>query len=207
MRIKLGIINNNIQAREKVKNMLLQAQTGKNVDYFIQVLFDCDCTEIYFCQNNHQPDIILLDLERSENRMIEKIKLHFPQSEILVLSDSLDLKTIRRCFREGAVSYLLKSTCAQHIHFAILVTYNKESFVSPKVCRVLIDQTFMSKRYEEQLSIRERQIANGLVEGLSYKMIADQYSISLDTVRVYIKRVYRKLNINSKGELITQLSL
>jgi len=89
---------------------------------------------------------------------------------------------------------------------AIVITLNQGSFVSPTINRALIEQAFSPKKYEDMLTARELQIANGIVEGLSYKLIAQQYHISLDTVRIYIKRVYRKLNINSKGELIAQLS-
>ncbi|MNT70924.1 Oxygen regulatory protein NreC [compost metagenome] len=117
-----------------------------------------------------------------------------------------DVKTVRRAFRNGAVSYVLKDTCLQYLFHAIIITLNHGSFVSPTINRALIEQAFSSKKYEDMLTARELQIANGIVEGLSYKLIAQQYHISLDTVRIYIKRVYRKLNINSKGELIAQLS-
>ncbi|ULT28169.1 helix-turn-helix transcriptional regulator [Sphingobacterium sp. E70] len=70
--------------------------------------------------------------------------------------------------------------------------------MSPSINRALIEQSFKSKKYEDLLTARELQIANGIIEGLSYKMIAQKYTISLDTVRIYIKRIYRKLQINSK---------
>ena len=49
---------------------------------------------------------------------------------------------------------------------------------------------------------RQQEIMQGIVDGLSYKMIADRLDISIDTMRTHIMPIYRLLNINSKGELI-----
>ena len=57
------------------------------------------------------------------------------------------------------------------------------------------------KAITEKLTNREKDIVNGIVDGLSYKLIADRYEIALDTVRMNVKSVYRKLRINSKAEL------
>ena len=52
------------------------------------------------------------------------------------------------------------------------------------------------------LTPRQHQIVEGVIDGLSYKMIADRLMISPETVKDHIKTIYRKLEINSKGELI-----
>jgi DNA-binding CsgD family transcriptional regulator len=51
------------------------------------------------------------------------------------------------------------------------------------------------------LSARETEVVQGILDGLSYKLIADRYDISIDTVRFHIKTIYRKLKINSKSQL------
>jgi DNA-binding CsgD family transcriptional regulator len=56
----------------------------------------------------------------------------------------------------------------------------------------------------EDLSEREKQVVDGIVAGLSYKLVADNMNVSIDTVRKHIKNIYRKLHINSKGELIAR---
>ena len=56
----------------------------------------------------------------------------------------------------------------------------------------------------DELNNREKQIAVGLASGLSYKLIAFEHNISIDTVRKYIKSLYRKLKINSKAELFNK---
>lgn len=56
------------------------------------------------------------------------------------------------------------------------------------------------------LTQRQHEIVLGIVDGLSYKMIAARLDISIDTVRSHIMHIYRALNINSKGELIRVLA-
>jgi len=54
------------------------------------------------------------------------------------------------------------------------------------------------------LSEREKEVLSALVEGMSYKMIADTCFISLDTVRGHIKSIYEKLHVHSKGEAVAK---
>ena len=54
----------------------------------------------------------------------------------------------------------------------------------------------------EPLTAREMEVVRGIEDGLSYKLIADRHAVSIDTVRNHIRTVYRKLQINSKGELM-----
>ena len=58
---------------------------------------------------------------------------------------------------------------------------------------------------EEKLSHREQEVLNLLVKGYAYKQIAEQMSISMDTVRTYIRRIYEKLHVHSRSEVMTRL--
>ena len=54
------------------------------------------------------------------------------------------------------------------------------------------------------LSDREKQVLSLLVNGYSYKMIAAEMNISIDTVRSHIKKIYEKLHVNSKSEAVAK---
>lgn len=97
-----------------------------------------------------------------------------------------------------------KDTLVNEVIAGIMVTYKGGSVFSPSISRNVIRQVQQTVDYQSGLSFRERQIVEGLMNGLSYKLIGYKYGISLDTVRQYIKRTYRKLNVNSKGELLAQ---
>lgn len=203
--IKVGIIDSDEQSRINIKKILTEnCLNGHSVS--LQILFDTAGGVMKSVHQVSLPDVIILDIEHQDVTIIEQVNRLYPKAEIIVLTQLADVKTVRKSFRNGAVSYVLKNTCMPYLINAIVITLNQGSFVSPTINRALIEQAFSSKKYEDMLTARELQIANGIVEGLSYKLIAQQYHISLDTVRIYIKRVYRKLNINSKGELIAQLS-
>ncbi len=55
-----------------------------------------------------------------------------------------------------------------------------------------------------ELSPREREVLNALVEGLSYKMIAQRLSISFETVRTHMKRIYEKLAVHNNTEAVAK---
>lgn len=199
--INVGIIDPDNLTRKMVR-MLLTNQTEQD----IAISFEVDKLPSVLSTNNFiPPHLVLLDLKGNTPRLIKTVKSMFPKTSILVLSDFWKLDTVYEALRNGAVSYLRKTTCLNNILSAVVVTYNGGSVLSPCISREMISKLYAVKIQEDLLSARELQVAKGIADGLSYKMVADRCDISLDTARVYIKRIYKKLNINSKGELISQL--
>lgn len=202
--ITVGIIDRDERARTTTKQYL--AENCTDAKQVVHIIFDWSTIDNGPDPKLRQPDILILDIEQQQPRIIEQVKSIFPSSEIIILTSQQDLNVVRSCFRQGAVSFLTKQTGFPYLSLTIDVTLNQGSFISPRINRALINQAAAFRKFEDMLTARELQVANGIAAGLSYKMIADQYKISLDTVRVYIKRVYRKLNINSKGELMSHFS-
>jgi len=60
-------------------------------------------------------------------------------------------------------------------------------------------------RENYQLTVRENEILYSLVDGLSYKKIADKYCVSISTVRTHICNIYHKLHVNSKAEAVAKV--
>lgn len=201
--ITVGIIDMDEQERVETKKIISEKNIAEST-IPIHVLFDLDT--LASSGRNQIPDVMIVDIDHQDSLIVERVKSVFPRTEILVLTNNCDVRMVRSCFRQGAVGYMLKKTCLQSLKNAITMTLGNGSFISPFVNRALIEQAFSAKQSENLLTARELQIANGIIEGLSYKMIAQKYAISLDTVRIYIKRIYRKFQINSKGELIAQLT-
>jgi DNA-binding NarL/FixJ family response regulator len=104
----------------------------------------------------------------------------------------------------GADGYLGKETPLEKIKEAIIDLRNGGSPITPVIARKVFDFFNSRNTIVEDLNEREKQIVQGIVDGLSYKLIAFENNISIDTVRKYIKTVYKKLQINSKGELISK---
>jgi len=204
--ITVGIIDTDQSARDTIKGILRQGNTT-SLDHTFDVLFDQAKLSDPKTEITVVPDVLILDTYEQDFRIVEQIKRRFPLIEIVIVSNIEDIKVIRKCFRHGAVSYICKQTCLQLLVSSLLTIQQGGSYVSPHITRALINQLRESKKYEELLTVRELQVANGIVDGMSYKMIAHYHALSLDTVRIYIKRIYRKLKINSKGELIAQFTV
>ncbi|MEL6593795.1 MAG: LuxR C-terminal-related transcriptional regulator, partial [Bacteroidota bacterium] len=79
------------------------------------------------------------------------------------------------------------------------------SAMSPQVARKVVEYFSPAKAsLESPLTPKEHQIVEGLVDGLSYKLIADRLSIGIETVRTHIKNIYKKLHVNSKSEVVAK---
>lgn len=196
--IKVGIIDQNLQCRSRIKS-LLELQHNQH----FKVTLDVGTTEeIRTAKSAAGPDVILLDISSHGTTAIPAVYRCFPGTHIIVYTDVKDQNSVLESVRVGAMGYLLKETSITDVAASIVVTYEGGSVFSPSVSRLVVKQIQQSLDYQANLSLRERQIVDGLRNGLSYKLIGYKYGISLDTVRQYIKRTYKKLNINSKGELL-----
>ena len=156
-------------------------------------------------QNQLEPDIILLDINLLGISGIEGIPLLlnvFPEVDIIMLTTFEDKEKIFNALSAGACSYLSKKTPLKKILEAVEVVYAGGSYMSPSIARKVVNRFSANKRTSRKLTQRQREIVDGIVAGKSYKMIADDLFVSLDTVRSHIKNIYKALSINSKAELI-----
>ena len=153
------------------------------------------------------PDIVLVDIKLpglSGISGISYLKEKFPTMEFIVFTSYGDWELVFDSLRAGASGYLLKGSDLNEIKSAIELVNSGGAPMSPEIAKKVI-KYFSSEKITkagESLTIKERQVVDGLVEGLSYKMIAGKLGISIDTVRFHIKHVYRKLHVNSKAEVI-----
>jgi DNA-binding NarL/FixJ family response regulator len=104
----------------------------------------------------------------------------------------------------GATGYLLKTTPLTEIKKFIEELALGGAPMSPQIARRVIDYFHESKheKAESPLTNKEKEIVLDLVDGLSYKMIADKQNVTIDTVRTHIKHVYNKLHVHCKADVI-----
>ena len=198
--IKVGIIDVNQQSRGMMRVMLDHHQ-----EYNLKVTLEAGSIgECKKTQSSQEPNVTLVDIEHNGIDMIMEIYRKFPNTNVVVYSHIQDHNSVLACVKAGAMGYLTKDTCLDEVISTIVTTHKGGSVFSPSISRNVIQQVQQTVDYQSNLSFRERQIVEGLKNGLSYKLIGYKYGISLDTVRQYIKRTYKKLNINSKGELLAQ---
>ncbi len=136
---------------------------------------------------------------------IKNIRTLFPDTDIIMLTVFSDSDKIFQSICAGATGYALKGTPMPEIHKAIMEIKAGGSYMSPSIARKVMDFFVPEKKFRsEGLTPKEKQIVEALTEGLSYKLIAAKLNLSMDTVRFHIKNTYRKLQVNSKAEVISK---
>ena len=152
-----------------------------------------------------RPDIILLDINLLGMSGIKGIPLilnELPKVDIVMLTTFEDNDSIYKALCAGACSYLSKTTSLKKILETLEIVHNGGSYMSPSIARKIVNRFAPKHNHSEVLTSRQKDIVTGIVDGKSYKMIANDLFVSLDTVRSHIKNIYKALEINSKAELI-----
>ena len=154
------------------------------------------------------PTLVLSDIGlpgRSGIEGLAVLRQVLPQAEVLMLSVYTDAERVFEALREGAVGYLEKNTPLPLLKEHLLQVAAGGSPMSPSVARH-VARYFAASRpaspLPSSLTPRELEIVRGIEDGLSYKRLAERLHLSLDTVRSHIRQVYRKLEVNSKSEII-----
>lgn len=158
-----------------------------------------------------KPDIVIMDIGLPDISGIEGVrtlKNNFDHLLILMFTVFDDDDKIFEAIREGASGYLLKKSRPQEIIDAIRDLNQGGSPMSPSVARRVI-QFFQAgpalKEDDYQLTAREKEILFALVDGLSYKKIADKYYLSVHTIRKHISNIYEKLHVHSKSQAVAKV--
>ncbi|WP_420150442.1 response regulator [Spirosoma sp.] len=157
-----------------------------------------------------RPDVVIMDIKMPEVSGIEAVKTikkDFPAIQILMQTVFEDDDKVFAAICAGASGYILKGTSPDGILEAIAEVYTGGSPMSPTIARKVLSffQTVHQPEPEfYDLSKREKDILRCLVDGQSYKMIADTCFISINTVNSHIRKIYEKLHVNSSQEAISK---
>lgn len=150
-----------------------------------------------------KPNVILMDIDMPHSNGVEAVKaIRKINNEVPVIMFTVfeDNENIFNAICAGANGYLLKKNFEQipaAIQDVMTGGAPMTSSVAKKVLSFVPTRNTEKKSEQENLSPRETEILNYVVKGYSYKMIAAELSVSLETVRSHIKKVYKKLQVNS----------
>jgi DNA-binding NarL/FixJ family response regulator len=202
--IKLMLYEDNPQLREGL-TMLLNGSDGFEVVGAFK-----NCNNVEDEVQAYAPDVILMDIDMPGTNGIEglkRIRRINNDVKVLMLTVFDDNKNVFEAVRSGANGYVLKKTPP-----ARLIEYITEansggapmtSSIATQVLRMFSEMN-AQQGADYHLSEREKQVLQLLVNGYSYKMIASEMFISIDTVRSHIKKIYEKLHVNSKSEAVAK---
>jgi DNA-binding NarL/FixJ family response regulator len=167
-----------------------------------------NCDTVKTDMQEMKPDVVLMDIDLPGINGIEAagiVKAACPKTQVMMLTVFDNEEKIFQAIRNGASGYLLKNTSPTEIIESIFDVYRGGSPMTANVARKVL-QYFQhqpkTQKMDYNLSDREQEILKGLVSGFSYKLIANEYFISIDTVRSHIRHIYDKLHVNSKTEAV-----
>lgn len=203
--IALGVIEDNEVISRTLRDFFRE-------DPEIRITSMASHVDEFYQQEAEQPQVLLLDLMlpyRNGMDCITELCSRYPGVSIIIHSVADDQESIFKCLCHGAQSYLTKGETLDRIRETILLTHGGGSLMSVEIARKVVDffgtraasVTAQVQPEDMGLNPREQWVVNLILDGLSYKMVASEMGVSINTVRKHIKSVYRKLNINTSMEL------
>lgn len=158
------------------------------------------------------PDVVLMDIDLPEMNGIDCTRLVKTNDKtanihIIMVTILEDEYRVLEAILAGASGYLLKNAAPENIMEAIRQVCSGGSPMSPSIARKvfgLMKLNYSAPGEKISLNKREIEVLEGLVDGLTYKMIGEKYFIAMDTVRNYIRSIYEKLQVNSRSEAIVK---
>lgn len=155
---------------------------------------------------------LLMDLDLPGVHGIEgirRVKARLPRLPVVVCTVFEEPATILDAIGAGADGYLLKSASLPALLDQLSVVAEGGASLSASVARTLLQHVRAATPSGPgparlDLTDREREVLRGLVDGRSYKQIADDLGISANTVRTHIKALYRKLQVQNVAEAVSR---
>jgi DNA-binding NarL/FixJ family response regulator len=201
--IKIILFEDRQNLRESLQLML-----SANADFELAEMLP-NCRDAVSAVIRVKPDVVLMDIDMPEVdgitgvRMIKEAR---PETQIVMLTVFEDDAKIFDAIKAGADGYLLKKDIPTQLFDAIYNATSGGASISPgvatKVLQAFRPNTASATNFN--LSKRELEVLELLVKGHTYKRIAADTFVSIDTVRSHIKNIYLKLQVNSATEAVAK---
>lgn len=205
MAVNVIIYEDNADLRESLNSLL--SLTG---DYHVMATY-ADCKQVAAQVQDSKPDVVLMDIDLPEVNGIEavrKIRETNVRVQIIMLTVFDDNVHVFEAMYAGANGYLLKKYVSDKLIDSIREVLDGGAPMSPSIARMVINNmqrpVVPVAETDYQLTGREKETLQLLSKGNSFKMIAAELDISIDTVRTHIKHIYDKLHVRSQIEAVSK---
>jgi DNA-binding NarL/FixJ family response regulator len=202
-------------AQKRVKVALVEDQTTMRENWTRLINSFPDFTCVCACVSAEEaladipranPDVVLMDIFLPRMSGIEctaRLKMKLPDVQIVMLTAMDNQELLFMALEAGADGYLLKRTKPSELRRALLDVLGGGVPMTSQIARRLIAsfrKTAKSTDESTRLSAREEQILQLVSIGRSNKLIAEKLEMSYETVCTHLKRVFKKLHVNSRTE-------
>jgi len=204
--IKVTVFEDNKNFREGLQTIL------NGTPGFICAGAFANCNNLVKRLKENRPDVVLMDIQMPGMSGIEAVAIlrqEFPEVPVLMQTIFEDEAKVFAAICAGANGYILKSTLPVKVLESIKDVAEGGSpmtgSVASKVLKMFKHQNAQADVGQTfDLSNREKEILSLLVDGNSYKLVADKLSISYETVHSHVKKIYQKLHVNSVNEAVSK---
>ncbi|HTN36416.1 MAG TPA: response regulator transcription factor [Arachidicoccus sp.] len=200
--IRIGIIEDDAFVRDSIVsffktepdfNCLVNAGS---VEEFMSLWTE----DIYF-------EMVLSDIGLPGVSGIEGVKMirnRAPKCQVMMLSVYNDTQRIFQALCAGALGYVSKQTPMLKIKEALKSIYDGGSYMSPDIARKVTDyfNPVHASRLQQPLTPREEQVLHAIEEGLSNQSIAERLGLSMETIKTHVKKIYQKLEVNNRLDIV-----
>jgi len=204
MSITVAIIEDDEGARQ-----ILAGTIGRSAGFRCASQFG-DAESALAALPDDKPDVVLVDIHLpglSGIECVRQLKASLPQTQFVMLTVYEDADHIFNALAAGASGYLLKQTPRAELMEAIEEVHQGGSPMTSNIARKVV-QSFQragpAQNEVENLSPREHEVLDMLAQGFLYKEIADALKLSVPTVNTYIRRIYEKLHVRSRGQAVAK---
>lgn len=203
--IKIIVFEDRANLRESLK-LLIETEAGFQLLHMFPNCKNADRLILKYA-----PDVVLMDIDMPEVNGIEGVKMIKavrPETQIIMLTVFDDDEKIFESIKAGADGYILKKSIPMELISAIHNASVGGSSISPgvatKVLSAFRTKNTVQKAESFSLSRREQEVLELLTKGYSYKKIAADLFVSIDTIGSHMKNIYSKLQVNSAPEAVAK---
>lgn len=160
---------------------------------------------IRLCEQE-RPDVILMDLFMPDMDGVaatRAIRSQFPETQVIVITSFQEGDMVQDAIQAGAISYLLKNVSMDELVNAIRAAHQGKATMAQEAIQALVQQTSHPQEIGHDLTPREMEILELLVEGLNNPEISKKLHISIGTTRTHVSNIFSKLGVTNRAEAIT----
>jgi DNA-binding NarL/FixJ family response regulator len=152
------------------------------------------------------PDVVLMDVNLGQSmngiEATRQIKKSAPNTKILVLSMFTDPATVAEAVKAGADGYLSKEASRESVERAIREVHEGKQVLDSNVTEGIFGR--IGGRDPHALTDRELTVLQQLTHGKSTRAVAGHIHVSEETVKTYLKQIFRKLEVRDRTEAVAE---
>jgi DNA-binding NarL/FixJ family response regulator len=208
--MQLAILDKDPQSRRQIRTSL---EMGTHA-----ILLESDSPEKFALELDRHPnlDLLLMGISPTNTQVFSEVKSMqkmLPGVAIFIYTEELNQRVLFPAVRAGVKAFFVLSDPASSLLCGIDAIERKQAYLSPTAagsfisglegCTFnLLDEDFIQ---EYDFSPREKRVMELLLASYSYKEIGAELHVSINTVRYYIKNIYRTLDVSSRKELMRKI--